>query len=73
MSSNIYNTPSRDVARCAFTVSEFCQAHRISRSKLYSEWKAGRGPKTKQVGVKIIITVEAAAEWRAAEQTPVAA
>jgi hypothetical protein len=48
----------------AFTIAEFCQTHRISRSFLYSEWKAGRGPRFMRAGVKRIITGEAAADWR---------
>jgi hypothetical protein len=27
--------------RAAFTIAEFCEAHRISRSKLYELWDAG--------------------------------
>jgi hypothetical protein len=54
---------------CAFTVSEFCDRHRVSRSWLYEEWRAGRGPKFKNIGVKRIITNEAAAEWRNADQS----
>jgi hypothetical protein len=56
-------------ARCAFTISEFCEAHRISRSKLYMLWREGTGPRTKSIGNKRIITAEAAAEWRAAGET----
>jgi hypothetical protein len=48
----------------AFTVAEFCEAHRISRSWLYAEWKAGRGPRFMRAGTKKIITMEAAADWR---------
>jgi hypothetical protein len=71
---SLEHSPARDGARCAFTIAEFCEMHRISRSWLYGEWRAGRGPKVKQVGVKKIITVEAAAEWRAADlKAPVAA
>jgi hypothetical protein len=61
---SLEHSPARDGARCAFTVAEFCETHRVSRSWLYQEWKAGRGPKVKQVGVKKIITAEAAYEWR---------
>jgi predicted DNA-binding transcriptional regulator AlpA len=53
-------------ARCAFTINEFCEAHRISRSKLYMLWREGTGPRTKSIGNKRIITAEAAAEWRTA-------
>jgi len=63
----------RDGARCAFTVAEFCEAHRISRSWLYAEWKGGRGPKVKLIGSKKIITAEAAAAWRNADAAPGAA
>ena len=50
--------------RAAFTIAEFCGAHRISRSKLYHLWAAGTGPRVMKVGVKVLISIEAAAEWR---------
>jgi hypothetical protein len=50
--------------RAAYTIGEFCAAHRISRSKLYQLWATGVGPRFIQVGSKKIITVEAAADWR---------
>jgi hypothetical protein len=48
----------------AFSISQFCSLHNISRSKLYQLWAVGRGPRVKQIGRKKIITTEAAAEWR---------
>jgi hypothetical protein len=56
--------PSRQTSRAAFTVEEFCDAYRISRSQLYKMWKAGTGPRFMCVGVKKLITNEAAADWR---------
>ena len=53
-------------SRAAFTVSEFCDAHRISRSKLYQMWAAGAGPRFMRVGAKKIISVDAAADFRRA-------
>ena len=50
--------------RAAFTIAEFCEAHRISRSKLYQLWAAGIGPRLMKVGVKVLISIEAAADWR---------
>ncbi len=50
--------------RAAFTIAEFCDAHRISRSKLYQLFDEGTGPRVMRVGVKLLITAEAAAEWR---------
>jgi hypothetical protein len=50
--------------RAVYTVNEFCTAHRISRSQLYKLWQAGVGPRIMRVGSKILITNEAAADWR---------
>jgi hypothetical protein len=61
---SLEHSPARDGARYAFTIAEFCEAHRVSKSWLYLEWAAGRGPRVKQIGVKKIITVEDAAAWR---------
>jgi len=47
-----------------YTVAEFCASHRVSRSALYKLWAAGTGPRFKRIGVKVLITREAAAEWR---------
>jgi hypothetical protein len=47
----------------AYTIAEFCAAHRISRSQFYKLRKAGQGPRIKDVG-KQLITGEAAAAWR---------
>jgi hypothetical protein len=55
---------SLETGRAAYTVSEFCDAHRISRSKLYQLWAAGDGPRFIKIGTKKIITVEAATVWR---------
>jgi hypothetical protein len=50
--------------RACFTIAEFCDAHRISRAKLYQLWKAGIGPRVLRVDSKVLITFEAAADWR---------
>jgi hypothetical protein len=65
-SSARHAVSSQDAGRAAYTVNEFCDAHRISRSKLYELWSAGVGPRFIQVGTKKIITNEAAADWRRA-------
>jgi hypothetical protein len=53
----------------AFTVKEFCQAHRISVSYYHELKKLGRGPREMLLGTRRIISAEAAAAWRA-ENTP---
>ena len=49
----------------AFTIAEFADAHRISRSTFYNLLKAGDGPRVCKIGRRSIITREAADEWRA--------
>jgi hypothetical protein len=56
-----------------YTVTKFCIAHRISRSKLYQLWRAGVGPRVIRVGTKILVTNEAAADWRRACERQAAA
>jgi hypothetical protein len=51
-------------ARAAFTVPEFCEAHRISQAKYYEMKKDGWGPVEMEVGRRRLISFEAAAEWR---------
>lgn len=47
-----------------YTVSEFCSAHRISRSLYYALRRQGRGPRTMRVGARELISRESATEWR---------
>jgi predicted DNA-binding transcriptional regulator AlpA len=55
-------------AKDAYTILEFCQRHGISRSKLYQLWDAGIGPRKMNIGNKVLISVEAAADWRLARE-----
>ncbi len=48
----------------AFTIPQFCAAHGISRSLLYSLWREGGGPRTMTLRGSRRISHEAAAEWR---------
>lgn len=49
----------------AFSVTDFCSAHGICRSTLYALWRQGRGPTFFRIGKRRLISIEAAAEWRA--------
>jgi hypothetical protein len=60
---SLEHSPMRD--RAAYTVLEFCSAHRISKGKLYQLWAQGLGPRWMNVGTRRLITFEAAADWRA--------
>jgi hypothetical protein len=50
--------------RVAFTVREFCEAHRISPAKYYEMKKEGWGPVEMSVGRRRLISYEAASLWR---------
>jgi hypothetical protein len=59
--------------RAAYTIREFCDAHRISRSTYYNLRKQGLGPDEARVRDRVIITMEAAARWRRARERATAA
>jgi hypothetical protein len=48
----------------AYTIAEFCYAHKISQASYYKQRKLGLTPKEKEFGRRRIITAEAAADWR---------
>jgi hypothetical protein len=50
--------------RAAFTVPEFCEAHRISPAKYYEMKREGWGPAEMSVGRRRLISYEAASVWR---------
>lgn len=54
----------------AFTVDEFCNAHRISRATFYEHLKRGEGPTIMKVGHRTLVSAEAAAEWRRRMEQP---
>jgi hypothetical protein len=51
--------------RVAYTLAEFCEAHRISVAQYYRLKAQKLTPPEIKAGAKIIISVEAAAAWRA--------
>ena len=56
----------------AFTVLEFCQAHRISETHYYEMKKNGQGPDEMVAGRRRLISLEAAARWRKAREAAAA-
>jgi hypothetical protein len=50
----------------AFSVNQFCVEHNFCRASYYKLKAAGKGPKELRVGKRVLITREAAAEWRRA-------
>lgn len=47
-----------------YSISEFCEAHRISKAFYYKLAKEGRGPVVMRVGRRRLITELAASKWR---------
>lgn len=59
------STKNTAIDRACYTLEEFCLAHRISRAHFYDLEKEGRAPKRMaNVGKKVLISVEAAEQWR---------
>ena len=56
--------PRGQPPRAAFTVPEFCEAHRISQATYYEMKKEKWGPVEMEVGRRRLVSFEAAAEWR---------
>ena len=53
------------VEALSMSISDFCRAHGISRSHYFNLKKDGRGPREMRVGTRVLISREAAADWRA--------
>src|SRR5262249_38134535 len=56
-----------------FSISSFCVAHDISESFYHKLKNEGRGPRETHLGARVLITMEAAADWRAAREAETAA
>jgi hypothetical protein len=48
----------------AYSLAEFCQRHRISLQLYYKLKQQGLAPRTFFVGTRVLVSKEAAAEWR---------
>jgi excisionase family DNA binding protein len=57
---DIIGTPGPD----AYAIESFCKAHGISRSTFYNLIRSGKGPRLMHVGTRVLISREAAADWR---------
>jgi hypothetical protein len=66
------HSPAQQSDRDVYTVEEFCDAHRISRSRFYALLRDGRGPRVMRVDSRIRISREAAADWRRASEAEAA-
>src|SRR5262245_14959610 len=54
---------------CAYSIPEFCRVHGgMSQAFFHALVAKGRRPRLMKVGARTFITVEAAAEWRRAQE-----
>jgi predicted DNA-binding transcriptional regulator AlpA len=58
--------------REALSIAEFCEAHGISRSHYFNLKKVDHGPREMRVGSRVLISREAAADWRRAREADAA-
>lgn len=52
----------------AFTIEEFCKSHGFSRAHYFNLQRASEGPRVMHVGARVLISREAAADWRKARE-----
>jgi len=52
------------VGQQAFTITQFADAHHVSRTHVYELIKQGKGPRLMKLGRRTLVSVEAAADWR---------
>jgi excisionase family DNA binding protein len=48
----------------AYTIPEFCEAYRLSRSGFYNAIARGEAPALMRIGRRVMISREAAEDWR---------
>jgi hypothetical protein len=60
------------IGKKAFSVTEFCDEHGISRALFYLLQARGSGPRIMKVGRRTLVSVEAAREWRRAMEADAA-
>lgn len=53
-----------DMDKLSLSIPEFCERHSISRGMFYKLAERGEAPVTMKIGRRILISVEAAQDWR---------
>ena len=56
----------------AFNIGEFCQRHGLSRAAFYKLGRIGQAPRIMRVGGRVMVSKEAAADWRREREREVA-
>ena len=61
------------VPPAAYSIREFCDAHRISIDHYFKLQREGLGPRIMKAGARTLISLESAAAWRKAREEATAA
>jgi hypothetical protein len=61
------------VERASYSIKEFCRAYRISEALYFKMKREGKGPRELHVGGRVIISIEAAANWQREREAETAA
>lgn len=48
----------------AFSIGQFCEAHGFSKAHYFNMKRDGKGPREMRAGTRVLISREAAADWR---------
>jgi hypothetical protein len=56
--------PTADIPVAAYTIREFCAAHRLSVSMYFKLKNQGLGPREMAVGSRRYVSFEVATQWR---------
>jgi hypothetical protein len=62
--AKVSKSPQRRTEAEAFSIDEFCELHRITRGFFNKLRTQGLGPRVMKVGRRVLISKEAAADWR---------
>ena len=61
---NDHRKTAGSAPQATYSVAEFCAVHGIGRTSFYEAIKAGRAPRLMRVGRRVLVTAEAASDWR---------
>jgi hypothetical protein len=61
---NLTGPPESTEERDAYSIPEFCRRHNISTGTYYNLKTCGQGPREARALKRVLITKEAAANWR---------
>jgi len=56
--------PRPETGAGAYTIKEFCAAHRLSEAMYFKLKTQNLGPREMAIGRRVAISIEAAADWR---------